>query len=211
MVKGWKQAVVWRARSSRAFTNAAPLIWRQKPEVLHAYKCLNPIVFTLICVENLIKYDSPGRAEGLNQGERSGAGSGSSSGAGAGSGAGGALITLPSLRLSATKIIGAQPGGNATSVQQHIPRITGITMVHCAELAWSQHENAPLRQKSSLFCMRGKTGSGHECGSSKLINKSCFPASVGDNKLIEAEEAPKKHRKHCLKNASLLLEKGTGP
>lgn len=92
---------------------------------------LNPMVFaSLVWIISLNMFLAAGR---LNQGNVCEA-----------------LITLPSLRLSATKIIGAQLGGNATNVQQHIPRITAITMVHCAELAWSQDENAPLRQKSVL-------------------------------------------------------------
>lgn len=103
-------------------------------------ECLNPVVFTsFVWLISLNMFLATGRAEGLNQG-----GEPSSSEAGE------ALITLPSLRLSATEIIGAQLGGNATNVQQHIPRITVITMVHCAGPAWSQDQNAPLRQKSVL-------------------------------------------------------------
>lgn len=73
----------------------------------------------LIWVDNLIKYVSGHRTSG-----------GSEPGGAFLSGeAGEALIALPSLRLSATKIIGAQLGGNATNVQQHIPRIAAA-LVH---------------------------------------------------------------------------------
>lgn len=105
-------------------------------------ECLNPVVFTsFVWLISLNMFLATGRAEGLNRGERGGDIRPHNSEAGE------ALITLPSLRLSATKIIGAQLGGNATNVQQHIPR---ITMVHCAGPAWSQDQNAPLRQKSVL-------------------------------------------------------------
>lgn len=59
---------------------------------------------------------------------------------------------ISSVCLSTIKIIGAQLGGNATNVHQHIPEPVQHlwTMVHCAGLAWSQDENAPLRPKSVL-------------------------------------------------------------
>lgn len=46
-----------------------------------------------------------------------------------GSEAGEGFISLPSVCLSMIKIIGAQLGGNATNVNQHIPRISAA-LVH---------------------------------------------------------------------------------
>ena len=76
------------------------------------------------------------------------------------------FISLPSVCLSTIKIIGVQPGGNATNVNQHIPRISAA-LVHNSALCrtglvtgWKCTFETEIC--AFLFCMRRKAVSEHQ-------------------------------------------------